>query len=153
MKYEIKYRKTKYGSIKTQTVNASHLTKAREIIYDKYPNAIILDVANHKNSNKNDEVIRLARAADRWIIKNRYLILGIMTSTSVSVIVFAVLAYFYIQNDYLNSLHDLDSVNFQNTNVYYISFILFLVLGFLLLVGGITVSAVLQKKKNKQNKI
>lgn len=153
MKYEIKYKRTKYASIKSQTVNASNLTKAHQVIHDKYPNAIIVDTTSHKNSNKNDAVNELARAADKWIIKNRYLFLGIVTTVIISALVFAVSAYFYIQNDYLNSLNELDPENFQSTSTYYIYFILFLVLGAVLLAGGIAVSAILQKKKNKQNKI
>lgn len=153
MKYQIKYKTTKYGSTRTKTVNAGNLTKAHQAIYDKYPKAIILDTIRHDASDKNDAVNELARAANKWIIKNRYLFLGIVTTVIISALVFAVSAYFYIQNDYLNSLNELDPENFQSTSTYYIYFILFLVLGAVLLAGGIAASVILQKKKNKQNKI
>lgn len=153
MKYEVKYKKTKYGSTRTKTVNTGNLTKAHQVIYDEYPNAIIVDTTSHNDYNKNDAVNELARAADKWIIKNRYFLLGIVTAVIISALVFAVSAYFYIQNDYLNSLHELDPENFQSTNIYYIYFVLFLVVGIALLTGGITASVILQKKKNNQNKI
>lgn len=149
MKYEIKYRKTKYGSIRTKTTNATNLTKAQQLIYDKYPSAIIIDTISHKKGHGNNENNELARVAEKWIIKNRYLFLGVMTSVIISALLFAFSANFYIQNDYLNSLHTIDPENFQRTNEYYIYFVLFLVMGILLLVGGIIASVILQKNKNK----